>query len=636
MNYFDYLNKRLADVQPGQQQFYVNPSVSNPFSAGIFGGNLPTVNFNGASVFTKAKKEDVGNLDYEKLLSDDQNISESDKKMSPLEFILKEFLSLDKVQKDADSDKSGDLTPEEAKKFIEKLLAKDDNAEELSLEDFEAIIEELGIDLEELSQEEQTEQAEQQQPEVQQPEVQNQSVVTHQTQNRVPAYNHTAPAPVSAGRSGGGHSGRVSAAAPAQTGSIDSMSLTELETEKTKRETTLSEKQSAVNAVNNGQNENVKAAKADETKAKEEYESAIKDDPGAKKFAKDISSNNKKLVENQQALDKNTVDISKKEDEISNAEDSLSGAKNELSSYESALSALGSDEKNKDKKASLTKLISNKKKDVKSQEKQLDNLKKDLEKLKKEKSKLEEEKSKLEKTKLELDEKVKQFCQEETKAKLEAYNKAKENTNKVKKSELEKANNELKTAKDAVKEINEKIRTAKASQIKNEYSDTPVMDINSVPASFRNQYGVTEKTLPDGTKVLGCRWTRFGNCQPEWIYDQQAMLNAAQDMGMTLVYSDVERTVAESNAGRARKGALVCRGGESPHNYGVAADIVLFKDGQPVNVNSSLQTAFARKAQEYSNNSITWGGDWRKKGERHHFEVRGWQNKYKNSGCLVG
>lgn len=114
------------------------------------------------------------------------------------------------------------------------------------------------------------------------------------------------------------------------------------------------------------------------------------------------------------------------------------------------------------------------------------------------------------------------------------------------------------------------------------------------------------------------------------------MLQAAKDLGLTLVYSDVERTVAESNAGRARKGALVCRGGESPHNYGVAADIVLFKDGRAVDVNSNLQTQFAQKAQAYSNNGVEWGGNWRKKGERHHFEVRDWRQKYKNAGNLVG
>lgn len=103
----------------------------------------------------------------------------------------------------------------------------------------------------------------------------------------------------------------------------------------------------------------------------------------------------------------------------------------------------------------------------------------------------------------------------------------------------------------------------------------------------------------------------------------------------TLVYSDVTRAVAASNAGRARKGSLVARGGESPHNYGTAADIILYKDGKAVDVNSALQTRFAQRVKELSGGTITWGGDWQKKGERRHFELTGWR-KYKNPSHLVG
>ena len=163
-----------------------------------------------------------------------------------------------------------------------------------------------------------------------------------------------------------------------------------------------------------------------------------------------------------------------------------------------------------------------------------------------------------------------------------------------------------------------------------------IMDINNVSEHFINKYGVTEKTMPDGTKVLACRWSKFAKAQPEWVELQHAMLRAAKDLGLTLVYSDVTRTIAASNAGRAKKGDLVCRGGESPHNYGVAADIVLFQNGKEVNVNSETMTAFARKAQEYSNGRIEWGGDWRKKGERHHFNIKGWEKTYKRSEYLVG
>ncbi len=161
------------------------------------------------------------------------------------------------------------------------------------------------------------------------------------------------------------------------------------------------------------------------------------------------------------------------------------------------------------------------------------------------------------------------------------------------------------------------------------------MDINDVSPADRKKYGVQETTLPDGTTVLACRWSKFDKCQPEWLEQQQPLLQAAAEQGMTLVYSDVTRTVAESNAGRAKKGSLVCKGGESPHNYGTAVDIVLYKDGKAVSVNSAEYKAFAKNAVALSDEKIEWGGEWRKQGERHHFNLRGWK-KYKSAEYLVG
>ena len=45
---------------------------------------------------------------------------------------------------------------------------------------------------------------------------------------------------------------------------------------------------------------------------------------------------------------------------------------------------------------------------------------------------------------------------------------------------------------------------------------------------------------------------------------------------------------------------------------------------------------YAQKAKQYSNGRIEWGGDWTKKGERHHFNVMGWQRTYKKPENLVG
>lgn len=165
---------------------------------------------------------------------------------------------------------------------------------------------------------------------------------------------------------------------------------------------------------------------------------------------------------------------------------------------------------------------------------------------------------------------------------------------------------------------------------------TSGVSLNNIPGDFKNKYGVTEQTLADGRKVLACRWSRFDNAQKEWLDTLKYFEQAAADLGCDLVYSDIERTVAESNKARAKKGSLVCKGGQSPHNYGVAADFVLFKNGKEVNVNSDLQKAVVDRAIALSGNKIESGIYWRKKGERHHIELNNWQSKYKSSRYLVG
>jgi hypothetical protein len=168
------------------------------------------------------------------------------------------------------------------------------------------------------------------------------------------------------------------------------------------------------------------------------------------------------------------------------------------------------------------------------------------------------------------------------------------------------------------------------------FNNTANTNIKSINAQDVSRYGVTEKTLPNGTKVLACSWSKFDKCRPEWIEQAEYLLKSAKQHGFTILFSDATRTVEESNRARARKGSIVCRGGESPHNYGVAFDIVCYKDGKAVSVDSPEYKAFAQTAVQLSNNKIEWGGEWRKKGEKHHFNIRNWQYSYKKPNYLVG
>ena len=676
MNYLEFLTKKAEAAKTGKNEPSTETSeVKQNEGTSLFGEEVTEIkNDDGSSVFSLADEEQLQNIDYDKIVSKEQP-----EESNTLTSVLRDFFSFDAVKTEADTDGDGEISAQEAKDYVSKLAAKDGDATTLSMNDFDAVIKEKEIDLEvAFNQFTQQTETETQLPETSQPETEEQtSQISDDVSSSIPtdyssngSYSESITDRPSSGNSSYSYSEQSTPSNP-----LDSMSLEQLQSEKATREAKVKEKQADVNAVNNGTNAKVKAAKDEKDKAETAYKEAVKNDPNVKKGTdKDFEKNLENINKNQTKLDENAVKITDKEAEITNQEETIKSLTSEfetlnseyesfnkqLSSLQDSLSKAGTPtgkEEDKDKDAQIkakkeeinTKIseknkeikekkkeIEAKDKEVKAANKKLETLKKDLEKLNTEKTKLEEEKTKLNEEKTAIEATIKETCTAETKAKMEAYNKAVKNIETVKASELSTAKAALTEAQEAVSEVNTKIAETKKSQALSKLSDTPIMDLSSIPESFRKKYGVTEKTLPDGTKVLACSWSRFNKCQKEWIELQQPMLRAASDLGLTLVYSDTERTVAESNAGRARKGALVCKGGESPHNYGVASDIVLFKDGKAVGVDSDLQTAFAQKAKEYSNNRIEWGGDWRKKGERHHFEVRGWQSKYKNPSNLVG
>ncbi len=152
--------------------------------------------------------------------------------------------------------------------------------------------------------------------------------------------------------------------------------------------------------------------------------------------------------------------------------------------------------------------------------------------------------------------------------------------------------------------------------------------------NFKKTYKVRTSTI-NGSKVYVCNWSSFSKSQPEWLGLQKHMIEAAEELGLTLVYSDMDRSVSASNAARKKKGNIVAAGGKSPHNYGTACDICLFKDGKQVSTKSAQFREFANLVKQKSNNQIAWGGDWNKKNEEHHFELRNWKKYQKDEYKIV-
>lgn len=480
MNYYEFLNKKIS-ANGIAQGYSIKPQVNageNPFATSLFNNDNSSVKFNGNSIFTGANKEEMANIDYDKVLKTPANNTEN-VEISPLEYVLKEFFSLDKVKAAADKNSDGEISVEEAKEYVKNLALKDGDGETLSLDDFEKLIKEEGIDLESIANF------------LEMPE----PVQTPTVQPQV----SQAPARVSTTRGGGAV--RHSAPAQVQPKTVHNMSLPELKSEKANREANLSEKREALKAVQSGNTEGIKSAKAAAENAKKAYEDALKNDSGAKKFAKQIIKNNAKIEKNQVELDKNAQEITAKKSEISEQESTISNSETLLASLEGALSKLPApsgkpEDREKDaqlsaKKNELTKQISEKKKEVEKQKSQLEKLNKNLEKLNKEKTKLEAEKTKLQAEKAKLDELVNKNCTEATKAKLAQYNKAVQNVEAAKARELSQANSEYQSAQKEVQEINKIISQKEADNAVSKYSDTSDKADKAVELA-ESQIGVRE------------------------------------------------------------------------------------------------------------------------------------------------
>ncbi len=250
---------------------------------------------------------------------------------------------------------------------------------------------------------------------------------------------------------------------------LDTMSLEELESEQTTRESALSDKRKALSDVYSGNNDAVKSAQNEEKQAKQTYENALKNDSNISQELKEKQAKNSQdLDKNQGDIDLAKADISDKENEIFGLENSKSSIESELTSLNASLSSLpakGDDaEKNAqidEKKASIESQIKAKEAEQKEVEGKLTTAQNDLKTKKENLTTLEGEKTILEQEKQGIDKEIFANCNSETKAALEKYNDARGKTEEVKNGEISRIQKEITTAEDSVIEIKTKITDVK-------------------------------------------------------------------------------------------------------------------------------------------------------------------------------
>ncbi|MGN0014863.1 MAG: transglycosylase SLT domain-containing protein [Candidatus Gastranaerophilaceae bacterium] len=469
MNFNSYLQKIL------QAQ-----TAKNPFGvASTQNANKEEI-LSQLSLFTGASAEELANIDMEKLLESEnaeealgENATAEDKVLAEM---VKALLELEGVQGAADADEDGKLSAEEATAFLNDIMGKDGDISSLTMEDIDAAIEELGIDLQEVAEETIEEVLNEDKVEEAEPEEEVSKAKEAQQAQSSGGANGGSSAAGGAGRSNG-----VSSSGNNKPQGLDGMSLQELEAEKATREKTLSEKQDAVNAVHNGENAEVKSAQEEYDTAEEEYNEAVKNDNKIPQELKEQQAANVAAIdENEAAIDKNAVEINNTQGEVDTLEGSVTSLKSNLSSLEGSLSSLpqksGKEEDAEkdaqidEKRQSIEKQISAKQDEIDAEEQKLADKKKDLGDLEDTKTDLEKSKTELEQERQEIEAEIEKTCSEETKQKMTAYNEAKTNLETVKNEQLKAANAELDTAKTDVTEINEKITEVKNKELEKENS----------------------------------------------------------------------------------------------------------------------------------------------------------------------
>ncbi len=283
----------------------------------------------------------------------------------------------------------------------------------------------------------------------------------------------------STGTSGISSSSSARSTSTANDDSLESKSLSELESIRTEREEDVTTAQENVNAVYSGENAAVSAAQEDYEDAREAYDEAVENDKNISDDLKERRETNlNDIEEKESAIDSLNISINEKDEEISQQESTISEEESTLSGYKTSLSKLQSQTTDdSEKQAEIDQAISDVKAAIEALEAQIDEDNEYLEKLNTQKTELEgqldeaeEELSELETTRAEIEEEILANCSDETKAALAAYNEAKDNVASVKESELKTAKSDLTEAQAALDEVNEVINTKKEEEAQKEYS----------------------------------------------------------------------------------------------------------------------------------------------------------------------
>lgn len=125
--------------------------------------------------------------------------------------------------------------------------------------------------------------------------------------------------------------------------------------------------------------------------------------------------------------------------------------------------------------------------------------------------------------------------------------------------------------------------------------------------------------------------TRWQGLHPDILDFQRAFIAAAQKRGLPILLVSALRTDAEQNA-LFEKGVTKARAGQSPHNHGMAVDIVHYNRLWNLTEREwAVLGLIGKEVARKRHIKVTWGGDW-KFYDPAHWEIEGWSTSVRNGG----
>ena len=132
---------------------------------------------------------------------------------------------------------------------------------------------------------------------------------------------------------------------------------------------------------------------------------------------------------------------------------------------------------------------------------------------------------------------------------------------------------------------------------------------------------VTEEIVP-GCYIHKMKYVNTKDLKPYMKETLAKLSKKAEELGYTLVVSDGFRSHQQQINLKKRKPKLAATPGKSAHEYGVAVDIGLAKNGKLVGDIYKKVPEFGRYAQSLG---LEWGATWKTKYEPWHFNFQNWQ-----------